>query len=376
MTAFGSALIGRYGEQEVASWYFEVWNEHNCCGGYPDTGCCGPDCGNQSMYVDLFANTFKGLKAASPALRVGGPATAQLAWIEPFVSGAVRAGAPPDFVSSHLYPTDPWANEAALSHGRDDFFYAISDAADRVHALAKKHGMPPTTPLLLTEFNCGLGMDCADSFFSSSFIAYHALNSQAIVDRVPVQSYWTFSDIFEEGGQKPAEFAQAFGTRSFNGVPKPVYRAMQLIKRLGRRALPVTQQACTGVGGFNCTANLTVTVAPGGAGYEALLVNHPTGVVDMRSQPLLPPVRVTVSFRGKMPARVSVRRVDATHGNALPAYEVMGRPQYPNASAIAALKAASALVVDAVTPSPTPASPGYWSVVIEMPIYSVASLSF
>ena len=31
------------------------------------------------MYVDLFANTFKGLKQASSKLRVGGPATAQLA---------------------------------------------------------------------------------------------------------------------------------------------------------------------------------------------------------------------------------------------------------------------------------------------------------
>ena len=124
-------------------------------------------------------------------------------------------------MSSHLYPTDPWANEVALNHGRDDFFGAISSAADIVAAAAKKHGLPSTTPFLLTEFNCGLGQDCADSFFSSSFIAYHALNSQTIVDRVPVQSYWTFSDIFEEGGQKPAEFVQAFGTRSFNAIPKP-----------------------------------------------------------------------------------------------------------------------------------------------------------
>jgi hypothetical protein len=140
------------------------------------------------MYVDLFANTFKGLKAADPALRVGGPATAQLAWLDAFIAGAVGAGAPPDFVSSHLYPTDPWANELALSHGRDDFFGAISGAADIVAASAKKHGLPSTTPFLVTEFNCGLGMDCADSFFSSSFIAYHALNSQSIVDQVPVQS--------------------------------------------------------------------------------------------------------------------------------------------------------------------------------------------
>ena len=384
MTAFGTALTERYGEKEVAQWYFEVWNEPNCCGGYPDTGCCGPGCGNQSMYVDLFANTFKGLKAANPQLRVGGPATAQLAWIETFIAAAAGAGAPPDFVSSHLYPTDPWANEVALSHTRDGFFNAISDAADRVAAMAKQHGMPSTTQFLLTEFNCGLGQDCADSFYSSSFIAYHALNSQGIVDRVPVQSYWTFSDIFEESGQQPAEFSQAFGTRSFNGVPKPVYRAMQLIKRLGPEALPVTQLACSSHHSnspFNCSANLTVTSAPGGGGYEALLVNHPMGVVSMRTNPpSLPPVTVTVVFKSagtsdkEMPTRVSVRRVDATHANALPAYEAMGRPQYPNASAIAALKEASALVVEVLTPSP--AGPGKWSVTLEMPVFSVASLSF
>ena len=129
-----------------------------------------------------------------------GPATAQLAWIDEFVALAVNAGAPPDFVSSHLYPTDPWANEAALAHGRDDFFAAIARAGDVVSAAAKRFGLDSATPLLLTEFNCGLGMDCADSYFSASFIAYHALNSQSITTSVPVQSYWTFSDIFEVSG--------------------------------------------------------------------------------------------------------------------------------------------------------------------------------
>ena len=113
----------------------------------------------------------------------------------------VQAGTPPDFVSSHLYPTDPWAHEDALSHGRDDFYHAIKEASDIVEASSLKHGMKVAPPFVLTEFNCGLGMDCADSFFSASFIAHHALNSQAIAAKVPIQSYWTFSDIFEEGGQ-------------------------------------------------------------------------------------------------------------------------------------------------------------------------------
>ena len=32
MTSFGTALIERYGLEEVKQWYFEVWNEPNCCG--------------------------------------------------------------------------------------------------------------------------------------------------------------------------------------------------------------------------------------------------------------------------------------------------------------------------------------------------------
>ena len=35
---------------------------------------------------------------------------------------------------------------------------------------AKAAGMNETPPFLLTEFNCGLGMDCADSFFSASLL--------------------------------------------------------------------------------------------------------------------------------------------------------------------------------------------------------------
>jgi xylan 1,4-beta-xylosidase len=80
------------------------------------------------MYLDLFANTFKGLKRADPMLRVGGPATAQLGWLDVFLEGAVKLGATPDFVSSHLYPTDPWAYEKPLPHGRDDFYHAIASA--------------------------------------------------------------------------------------------------------------------------------------------------------------------------------------------------------------------------------------------------------
>jgi hypothetical protein len=60
----------------------------------------------------------------------------------------------------------------------------------------------------------------------------------------------------------------------------------------------------------------------------------------------------------------------------------VGSPQYPNTSAITALKAASALVAEPLHPvavgAPTEGEggAGAWSITLEMPMYSVASLSF
>jgi xylan 1,4-beta-xylosidase len=46
------------------------------------------------------------VKAVSPRLRVGGPSTAQAAWVEAFLAHAARRGVPVDFVSSHVYAND------------------------------------------------------------------------------------------------------------------------------------------------------------------------------------------------------------------------------------------------------------------------------
>jgi hypothetical protein len=55
---------------------------------------------------------------------------------------------------------------------------------------------------------------------------------------VPIQSYWTFSDIFEEQGQQASEFSQAFGARSVNGIAK-----VCTISALSISAIP-TRHAC------------------------------------------------------------------------------------------------------------------------------------
>jgi xylan 1,4-beta-xylosidase len=65
---FARHLVERYGTEELAQWYFEVWNEPNIdfWNGIP----------RQKSYFDLYDHTARTLKSVSPRLRVGGPATA------------------------------------------------------------------------------------------------------------------------------------------------------------------------------------------------------------------------------------------------------------------------------------------------------------
>ncbi|MCU1313943.1 MAG: hypothetical protein JWM54_1700, partial [Acidobacteriaceae bacterium] len=71
--ALGQHLVERYGADEVAQWYFEVWNEPNI-----DFWVGEP---KQATYFELYSHTARALKAASPRLRVGGPASSAMEWV-------------------------------------------------------------------------------------------------------------------------------------------------------------------------------------------------------------------------------------------------------------------------------------------------------
>ena len=76
-----------------------------------------------------------------------------------------------------------------------------------------------------------------------------------------------------------------------SGVPKPVYRAMQLVKRMGSVAyLPATE--APGAVNLAVTATNSSCRRLGAGCFEALLVNHPTGPVDMKLNQTLPAVSV------------------------------------------------------------------------------------
>src|SRR5579864_6833657 len=67
IVAFTQHLVSRYGINEVAQWYFEVWNEPNL-----DFWAGNP---KQATYFELYDHTARAIKKVSARIRVGGPST-------------------------------------------------------------------------------------------------------------------------------------------------------------------------------------------------------------------------------------------------------------------------------------------------------------
>jgi xylan 1,4-beta-xylosidase len=124
-------------------------------------------------------------------------------------------------------------------------------------------------------------------------------------------SFWTFSDVFEEGGPIPQPFEGHFGLRAEGGINKPSYYAHALLHQLGQERLP------------NPSDNVIVTQTAKGS-----LVVAVWNLVDPDQHGSARTMQF--AFRGvPASAHVSIQRVDKDHGNVLKQYAAMGSPRYP-----------------------------------------------
>jgi xylan 1,4-beta-xylosidase len=119
-------------------------------------------------------------------LQVGGPATAELAWIPDLIEFCVRNDLPLDFVSTHVYPNDP--QEVLFGKGKHyPFEQVMPRGLEQVKQQIESSKMPKL-PLWLTEW----------SSQNPAFIADTIKNCNGLTEAM---SYWT-SAMFS----KKAEF--------------------------------------------------------------------------------------------------------------------------------------------------------------------------
>jgi xylan 1,4-beta-xylosidase len=318
ITAFARHLMDRYGVDEVRQWYFEVWNEPNL-----DFWAGRP---RQSTYWTLYDHTARSLKAVDAQLRVGGPATAQAAWVAEFIRHCREAHVPLDFVSTHVYGDDP--PEGVFGRpGPVPRQQLVCRAAQKVHDEIRSSALP-SLPLIVSEFNASFANhpQVTDAPFMGPWLAETVRRCDGLVQDL---SYWTFSDVFEEQGVVQTPFYGGFGLLAAGGIPKPAFNAFALLHRLGDERLAVGSDG------------VLATRRRDGALVLALWNYADPGTT-------VPPRRVLLSFTHTQARSAAVQSIDDRHGNVLVAYARMGSPRYPTQRQLAQLRQAAALPPPAV----------------------------
>jgi xylan 1,4-beta-xylosidase len=307
--------VERYGPEETRSWFFEIWNEPNLRAFWT---------GSQEDYFKLYEVAAKAIKTVDPKLRVGGPATAQNAWIPEFLSYCEMKNTPVDFVSTHHYPTDAFGKPGddtitQLSLSRRS---VLRDEATKAKSEAKEK------PLYYTEWSTSSNPfdELHDLPYAAAYIAKTALEARGIVEGY---SYWTFSDIFEENYFDSKPFHGGFGLMNIYGIPKPAYRAYELLHRLGSELLKIE--------GSHPSVDVWVTREK--EVLKILLVHsvlprHPekTEWIKIRLSGV-PSVRSS-----------SIERIDEINSNAYAAWIRMGKPDSLKPAEVDTLERASLLM--------------------------------
>ncbi len=298
---FASHLVVRYGLEEVSKWHFEVWNEPNL-----DFWAGEP---RQASYFTLYDQTAQALKSVSPRLRVGGPSTAQAAWVSEFVRHCVDTNAPVDFVSTHVYGNDT-AENVLGTHEQVPRREMVVRAIKKVHDEVKT-SVRPDLPIVFSEYNASYmnEPDVTDSAFMGPWLAYTISRCDGLVDML---AYWSFSDVFEEQGVVKKPFYGGYGLMAAGNIPKASFNAFALLHRLGTDRITIDSDSVLATRREDGALVIAAwNYAPPG---ESLAVRE-----------------LTLQLTSLGATRyASIFRLDDEHGSALTAWEAMGKPNFPS----------------------------------------------
>ncbi len=348
VTATAQHWIERYGVEEVRTWPFEVWNEPNLVPHFWT--------GTRTEYFELYEASARALKAVDPQLAVGGPATSVFVpddryrgetedrtvqhatfeapdvdaldwrpvWVEEFLDWCAERDLPVDFVTTHLYPTD----HAYGGNGDARSIHRHVDAT--VDDLRRLRSVIDATryvgaPVHITEWSSSPSSrdSMHDTLFAATFIAREFLRCAPLADSL---AYWTFTDVFEEGGAGIGPFHGGFGLVNEQGLHKPTFHALAMLARLGDELLLSAPHGA-------------ITRDSRSGAVAALFLNYPE---EMGTRPIGsahtyastralaaqgPARRVRHVVGGLEPGAVfMVETVDWEHGNVAEAWHAAGEP--------------------------------------------------
>jgi xylan 1,4-beta-xylosidase len=306
-----------HGPSEVASWYWEVWNE-------PDISYWH---GTPQQYDQLYDSAVHAVKQALPTARVGGPASTgpagakAAAFLRQFLAHCNESGIPLDFITFHA-KGQPKLQDGKVVMGMAKHLLDVETGFQIVSEFPKFAQLP----IILSESDPEGCAACSARVYPQNayrngplYAAYTADVMKNILDlasrrKTNIEGMLTWA--FEFEGQP---YFDGYRTLATNGIDKPVLNFFRMAGKMS---------------GFRLTASGNALASRGAHDVSLLAWNDTESATT-----------TSAAISGLPKTGVSVHRyvIDQDHSNAWTAWKRMGSPQQPTASQYSELEKAGQL---------------------------------
>jgi xylan 1,4-beta-xylosidase len=330
-------LVERYGKAEVASWYFETWNEANI--GYWH--------GTPEEFLKLHDRAVAAVRRALPEARVGGPdmAGSDPKFLRAFIDHCRAAGTPLDFVAFHAKGAPQYVD----GHVRMGIAAQLATIEQGFATIASYPDLR-RTPIVIGESDpegCAAcqGPQLAyrsgtmySSYTAASFARVHDL---AAKHGVNIEGALTWAFEFED-----QPWFAGFRALATNGIALPALNVFRMFSRMAGDRVAVESSAQVPL------ERMVAEGVRGSADIAALASREPNRVSllawhyhddDVPGDDAAVSLAVSGLPAALREAKLIHYRIDDGHSNAYAAWKRMGSPIAPSREQYDALEEASRL---------------------------------
>jgi xylan 1,4-beta-xylosidase len=346
--------VERYGERDVLTWYWELWNE-------PDISYWR---GTPEEYNRLYDYTADAVKRALPRARIGGPATTgpgsakAAAFLQQFLEHCARGsnavtgkpGAPLDFITYHAKGS-PTVVDGRVRMGLAKILIDV----ERGFEIVNRYPQFRKLPIVLTEADpegcaaCSARTYPQNAYRNGTLYPVYTAAAMAkmieLADRFETNLEGMLTWAFEFEDQP---YFDGFRTLATNGIDKPVLNLFRMAGLLPRERVKVESSAAIPL---DSVLKSGVRDSPD-IGVLATRSSHEIGILvwnyhDDEAAGPIASVKLSVAGLPLDPSRALIQhyRIDQTHSNAYTAWKNMGSPQSPTPDQYKQLEAAGQLAL-------------------------------
>ena len=379
---FAQHLRERFGDDEMKSWLWEVWNE-------PDIDYWH---GTPEEYFKLYDFSVDAVLRAVPDARIGGPDSTgpgspkAIAFLQSFLEHCAheknfangKTGARLDFVSFHPKGSPKWLGD----HVQMGISKQLA-AVDQGFSIVASFPEWKKTPIILGESDpegcaaCSAQENPQNGYRNGALYASYTaevlsrIQVLAAQRGVQIRAAVNWSCVFED--QPP--FA-GFREMATNGIDKPVLNVFRMMGLLGGERVEASSAAELSAdevlkSGVRGPADISAVATRKPTEIDVLAWNYHDDDVAAPSAP----IELKIDGVPATAQRVLVEhfRIDATHSNAFEVWKAMGSPAQPSEAQFRTLEGAGQLQLISSPEWVTPAN-GIVTLKFNLPRQAVSTL--